>query len=157
MRDNFVKVPLLQQREIEVKVIGPIVRAFAEEFGEEKAHGIVRRVMQEISKNLGAETSAQCGCGLDSFRTNCTPKWNEGGALKSESRCDSDSVYSFDVKECAFAELYKELGYGDIGSLISCDRDFAFIEGFDPDIELIRTKTLMAGDGCCDFCYKKKD
>ena len=36
MKENYVEVPLLQQREIEIKVLGPVIRAFAEEFGKEK-------------------------------------------------------------------------------------------------------------------------
>ena len=48
MKDNFTNIPLLQQREIEMKVIGPLVRAFAAEFGEEKTYEIVRRTMQDI-------------------------------------------------------------------------------------------------------------
>lgn len=157
MKDNFTNIPLLQQREIEMKVIGPLVGAFAAEFGEEKTYEIVRRTMQDISRNLGEKTSKECGGGLESFKNNCMPKWTEGGALECGEIEDSADVFSFNVTRCDFAELYKELGCGDIGALISCDRDFAFINGFDKNLELVRKKTLMAGDDCCDFCYKKKD
>ncbi|MCP4727110.1 MAG: L-2-amino-thiazoline-4-carboxylic acid hydrolase, partial [bacterium] len=37
-----------------------------------------------------------------------------------------------------------------------CCRDFAFQDGFNPKIELVRTKTIMEGDDICDFCYKLK-
>jgi hypothetical protein len=69
---------------------------------------------------------------------------------------DSDTVLAFDVKRCDFADLYRELGFGDIGALISCDRDAAFLEGFDPELELVREKTIMEGDDLCDFCYRRK-
>jgi len=30
------------------------------------------------------------------------------------------------------------------------------MEGFNPEIELVRTKTIMGGSECCDFRYMKK-
>lgn len=155
MRENYVEVPLLQQREIEMKVLGPVIRAFAEEFGKEKTYDLVRKTMQEISRSLGKEKAFNGG-GLENLKEKCISKWNEGGALEVKMKEDLDSVLSFDVTRCEFANLYKELGFGDIGSLISCDRDSAFLEGFDPELELVREKTLMGGDSLCDFCYRKK-
>ncbi|MEL6768629.1 MAG: L-2-amino-thiazoline-4-carboxylic acid hydrolase [Pseudomonadota bacterium] len=38
-----------------------------------------------------------------------------------------------------------------------CRRDYAMIEGFNPDIELTRTQTLMSGASCCDFRYRLAD
>ncbi len=62
----------------------------------------------------------------------------------------------FDVTRCKYAEMYERLGMKELGNLLSCYRDFAFLDGFDPDIELKRTKTLMEGDDLCDFCYMQK-
>ena len=155
MKNNYVEVPLLQQREIEIKVLGPVIRAFAEEFGKEKTYNLVRKTMQDISRNLGKEISLDGG-GLENLKEKCISKWNEGGALEVNMKEDLDSVLSFDVTRCEFANLYKELGFGDIGTLISCDRDASFLEGFDPELELVREKTIMDGDPLCDFCYRRK-
>ena len=35
------------------------------------------------------------------------------------------------------------MGLGDIGDILSCNRDGAFYEGYDPRIELTRTQTIM--------------
>jgi len=35
-------------------------------------------------------------------------------------------------------------------------RDFEFIVGYDPTIEITRTKTIMGGDSHCDFHYVRK-
>lgn len=155
MRENYTDVPLLQQREIEMRVLGPVVRAFAEEFGEERTYDLVRKTMQDISRRLGREKSIG-GAGLKNLKEKCISRWNEGGALEVNMKEDSDTVLAFDVTRCDFADLYKELGFGDIGALISCDRDAAFLEGFDPELELLRKKTLMEGEDLCDFCYRKK-
>ncbi len=156
MKEYYVDVPLLQQREIEMKVLGPVIRAFAEEFGKERTYQLVRETMQAVSRDLGKEKSADGG-GLENLKTKCISKWTEGGALELNIKEDSEKVLSFDVTRCDFADLYKELGFGDIGALISCDRDAAFLEGFDPGIELLREKTLMEGKDLCDFCYKIKE
>ena len=155
MKENYVEVPLLQQREIEMRVLGPVIRAFAAEFGKEKTHDLVRRTMQEISRSLGKEKSLEGG-GLENLKSKCISKWNEGGALEVSIREDSETILAFDVTRCDFADLYRELGFGDIGALISCDRDAAFLEGFDPKLELVRHKTLMEGEDLCDFCYRKR-
>lgn len=155
MKENYVEIPLLQQREIEMKALGPVIRAFAREFGKEKTYDLVRKTMQDISRVQGKEVSAD-GSGLENLKKKCISRWTEGGALELIMKEDSDSALSFDVTKCEFANLYKELGFGDIGSLISCDRDAAFLEGFDPAMELQREKTIMNGDSICDFCYIKK-
>lgn len=68
MRENFKEIPLLQQREIEAKVMGPLIRAFCREFGEERTYEIVRRTLKEVSREAGRELSERCGGGLDSLR-----------------------------------------------------------------------------------------
>lgn len=156
MRENFKEIPLLQQREIEIKAIGPLLRAFCREFGEERVRDVARRALQEISRELGAKSSAGFGGGLESLKKNCVEKWNEGGALKSTVKEDGEECFAFDVSECAFAKLYSELGYGDIGAIVSCDRDASFLEGFDSSLKLERTETLMEGGKRCDFCYRVK-
>lgn len=154
MEDN--KVSLLRQREIEMRMAAPLLRAFAAEFGEEKTFAIARRVIAESAIGGGAEAAALCGKGLTSFRKNCLPKFEEGGALEVNLIEDSDETLRFDVTRCKYAELYEELGCRDIGELFSCDRDFSFIEGFDNEIEFTRTQTLMSKDSRCDFCYRKR-
>jgi len=42
-----------------------------------------------------------------------------------------------------------------MGPVLSCIRDFSFITGFNPQIELNRTQTIMEGAKYCDFRFKK--
>ena len=44
----------------------------------------------------------------------------------------------------------------ELGATLSCHRDAALIEGFDPEVTFERTQTLMEGADCCDFRYSKK-
>jgi hypothetical protein len=46
------------------------------------------------------------------------------------------------------------LGIPELGALLSCNRDAALIEGFNRNITLERTQTLMEGATFCDFRYE---
>jgi len=45
------------------------------------------------------------------------------------------------------------MGLEEIGFDLSCNRDFNLVAGFNKNIKLKRTKTLMQGDSYCDFRY----
>ena len=70
-------------------------------------------------------------------------------------KIDEKGLY-FDVIECKYADLYEKLGIKEIGNILSCSRDFFFMEGFNPEIELKRTKTIMEGCDFCNFRFVKK-
>lgn len=157
MKEGYKEITLLQQREIEARVLAPLIRAFCREFGEVRALEVVRRTIQEVARESGRAAAAVHGGGLASLKENCVKKFNEGGALTVTTRRDDDECCAFDVTRCKFAELYKELGCADIGAVLSCERDAAFLEGFDGSLELVRSETLMEGGARCDFCYRTRE
>ena len=63
---------------------------------------------------------------------------------------DTDTAFEIEVTECLWAKVFRESGASDIGCATVCHQDFAFAEGFNASIKLVRTKTLMQGDDCCD-------
>ena len=67
-----------------------------------------------------------------------------------------DDRLDFNVTRCRYAEFYKELGLADLGYLVHCNRDHAMIDGFNPDLKLTRTQTVMEGASHCDFRFTKK-
>ena len=62
-------------------------------------------------------------------------------------------LLSFNVTRCRYAEMYRSLGIAEVGALLSCNRDFSLVEGFNPDIALTRTQTIMQGASHCDFRF----
>jgi hypothetical protein len=66
----------------------------------------------------------------------------------------TDERLSFDVTRCRYAEMYRALGIPELGAVLSCNRDAALIEGFNPAVTLTRTGTIMQGAACCDFRYR---
>jgi hypothetical protein len=145
---------LLQQREIEAKIVGPIFRAFADEIGTERAREILARVIKGLARQSG-HAAAEAGGGNDLVHlSNAIENWREGGALALDIIRRDDKALEFNVTRCQFAEMYHRLGLADLGPILSCNRDGSMIDGFNPAIEFTRTQTLMEGADYCDFRYR---
>ncbi len=53
--------------------------------------------------------------------------------------------------------MYRDLGMANLGFALSCARDFALVEGFNPNIKLERTQTIMQGADHCDFRFTLRE
>jgi len=148
------QLSLLEQREIEARIVGPLIAAVRAELGEEKTRALVRRVIADLARQSGAELAQRLGeASLPAF-ARCLDRWSEAGALEIEVLEQSADRLSFNVTRCRYAEMYRALGLGDLGSSLSCQRDFSMIEGFNPAIALRRTQTIMDGAAYCDFRFR---
>ncbi|HWE35774.1 MAG TPA: L-2-amino-thiazoline-4-carboxylic acid hydrolase [Isosphaeraceae bacterium] len=153
MDDEATRLTLLGRREIEAKVVGPLVRAFEAEFGRERTLEVLRRVIADLARQGGAELAESIGsASLEAFAA-ALGRWSEGGALELDVLEQSPERLSFNVTRCRYAELYRALGLADLGASLSCCRDFALVEGFNPAIRLRRTQTIMEGAPYCDFRF----
>jgi hypothetical protein len=150
------RVTLLQQREIEARIVAPLIAAFREELGEERTLAVLEKVVEQLARDSGAEL-ARSGAegGLPGFSTTLG-RWTEGGALELTVLEQSDDRLEFDVTRCRYAEMYHRLGLGGLGARLSCCRDAALASGFDPNIELTRTRTIMQGASSCDFRFRRR-
>ena len=148
---------LLAQREVEAKIVGPLVRGFAAEIGTDRALAVVREVVAQLARDRGAELARATGeASLAAFAADID-RWREGGALEIEFLERSDAQLDFNVTRCRYAEMYRALGLADLGGSLSCQRDFALVQGFNPEIQLTRTQTLMGGDAHCNFRFRAPD
>jgi len=153
MASDEPRLSLLQRREIEARIVGPLLRAFAAEVGEEKTLEVTRTVIGALAREGGADLARSLGAAtLDTF-AQCLDRWREGGALEIEILEQSPERLSFNVTRCRYAEMYRALGLVELGSSLSCMRDFALVEGFNSAIRLSRTQTIMEGASHCDFRF----
>lgn len=144
---------VLERRRIEASVLGPMLNAFRDRFGEEETRETAREVITKIAREQGAEMAKFLGGDdLETFAANKDP-WRKGGALDVEEIERSSTAYSFNVTRCGYADMYRKMGHGDLGDIFSCTRDFEFSKGFNPRIKLTRTQTIMQGAAFCDFRY----
>ncbi len=150
-------IDLLLRRKIEAQVLLPIIKAFEKRLGREETREIVSDALKEISRKDGkAKAEALGGNNLEDLAAGVIPMWAGSGHLEIEMKENTKDVLRFDVTRCDYASLYEELGMGDFKETLSCGRDWAFLEGFNPELELHRDQTLAAGDRVCNFCYRKK-
>ncbi|WP_165065213.1 L-2-amino-thiazoline-4-carboxylic acid hydrolase [Paludisphaera rhizosphaerae] len=156
MADQKPILPLLQQREIEARIVGPLMRAFADAFGREPTLEVLRGVIVDLARQGGADLAQSLGeSSLEAFATTLG-RWCENDALEIDVLEQSDERLSFNVVRCRYAEMYRRLGLEDLGASLSCVRDFALAEGFSPEIQLERTQTIMQGAPYCDFRFRRE-
>ncbi len=146
---------ILARRKIEAAVIAPIYDEMREAIGEAKAREILGAAIRRAAVAAGAEMAqrAQGRADLESFKS-ILNLWTKDDALTIEVIADEPGVFDFNVTRCRYAETYRAMGLGGLGDILSCDRDGAFCEGYDPRIELTRTQTIMGGASHCDFRYR---
>lgn len=149
-------VGILTRREIEARILAPVIDALAREFPRQRIIEIVRDVVLEIARQQGRAMADATGePSLTAFAATLGP-WQKDDAMTLEVIEQSDEHLAFDVTRCRYAEMYNALGIPELGGVLSCNRDAALIEGFNPDIALIRTQTIMQGASCCDFRYQRR-
>lgn len=151
--DHLNELGVLNRREIEARILAPFVQALGEEFGREKVLEILRRVIVDVARSQGAGLAESMeGDGLEQFARSMEA-WKKDDAIQMEVLEQSDEAFSFNVRRCRYAGLYRALGIPELGAILSCNRDFGLIEGFNPEIHLTRTQTIMEGADFCDFRF----
>lgn len=151
MGADLSQINILTRREIEARIAGPLIKAFIEEFGRDKALAVVNRVIRSLAQESGAQLAIQMGGNSMSDFAKGLNAWAAGDAYEMEVLELSENKYFFNMKRCRYADMYKELGMADLGVVLSCSRDFELVEGFNPRMKLIRTKTIMEDHNHCDF------
>ncbi len=154
--DLNAKIGVLTRREVEARLLIPLIQTLGDAFGRENVLTVVRDTIVNIARQQGAALSRQMGGdSLNQFMDSLA-YWTQDDALEIDVLENSDEVLSFNVTRCRYAELYESLGIREIGTAFSCARDFALIEGFNPEISLERTQTIMEGAPFCDFRYRHR-
>ena len=155
--DTLKSLSLITRREVEARVIAPLIEAFSQEFGKEQTLKILDKTIKQIAKEQGTQLAKNKGGNTISIFAETINNWEKDDALQIENVEQTDTRLCFNVIKCRYAELYQKLGIPELGVLLSCNRDVASIEGFNPHIKLYRTQTIMEGGDLCDFCYRMEE
>jgi len=148
---------MLEKRKIEAEILKEVYETLKESHGADVAKKTISESVRRsaIEQARAFATSVPGGTSLKSFQ-DIQHLWTKGGSLEIEVKDQSDTTFTFNVVRCRYAETYKAMGLGEIGHLLSCNRDGAFCEGYDPKLKLERTQTIMQGASHCDFKYTYK-
>jgi hypothetical protein len=129
-----------------------ILKMMKDHFGEEayqvfaKQHGeIVRQNWSKIAEESGDNS-------IEAFIKHY---WGEDDVEYSTE--ETEAGFHINCTKCFWHEKAKNLEITEQMFYMMCERDPYAMEGFNPNIGLKRTKTLMQNDDCCDFFYYYKD
>lgn len=151
--DTLNEIGVLKRREIEARILAPLLDAFGERFGREEVLTLAREVIVNIARAQGRQLAQVLpGNSLPALAASLEA-WKKDDAMQMEVLTLNEEEFAFNVTRCRYAEMYRELGLAELGATFSCNRDAALIEGFNPLVQLTRTQTLMQGAACCDFRY----
>lgn len=147
----------IEKRTIEALAIAPIIKAVAQRIGWHEALAILQEVNQheafQRGKGLAEETKRN---GIEELADEVAG-WGRGVIMEMDVLEQTPSTYFFNVTRCPYYDKYKELGIEEFGVAFSCCRDEPFARGFNPQLRLERTKTIMEGAEYCDFRYYLDD
>ncbi|MBZ9938330.1 L-2-amino-thiazoline-4-carboxylic acid hydrolase [Mesorhizobium sp. BR1-1-16] len=146
---------ILARRRIEAEIIKPIYEEMVARFGKEAARAALKAAITNAAIESGRRlAAAEPGpTDLATFAA-LQPKWRQDDALRFEVIAESADRFDYDVTRCRYAEMYQAMGLGEIGDILSCQRDGTFCQGYDSRITMTRTTTIMSGAKRCDFRYR---
>jgi L-2-amino-thiazoline-4-carboxylic acid hydrolase len=148
-------LPMIERRRIEAEMLREVYRAAIDVVGTDKAQTIIGNAVRQSSiaqaKSFAAQAPA--GTSLATF-VDIQKHWTAENALEIQHERSDETHFEFRVTRCRYAEMYKDMGLGEIGHLLSCNRDGTFCEGYDPKLKLTRTQTIMGGASHCDFKFR---
>jgi hypothetical protein len=152
-----MKITHLKRREAQAPIVSSLISAFADKISYDEAIGITKKVVKEDAilsgKTLAEEFSGNSIAELSKI---VKEVWAKDDALEIKMIKETEKELFFDVSYCGYVGIYEKLGVKKLGCILSCNRDFYFLEGFNPRITLKRSKTIMEGGDCCDFRYTEE-
>ena len=117
--DTLNDIGVLKRREIEARIVAPLIERFAQEFGEEQVLELARETVVDVARTQGAALAAVMGGNdLQKF-ADSLENWTKGGALEIEVR--EQSEFTFGARRavrCQYAEMY--LGLESPSWVLSC-------------------------------------
>ncbi len=150
-------IPILLRRKIEAMILKHVLDVITDRSGRSEAEAVVGETCSRSAIEQGEQLAAALGRtpDLTDFAA-IQPNWTREDALRIDTLEASEEKLDFNVTRCRYSEMYKEMGLGGIGHLLSCNRDGDFCIGYNPQLELTRTQTIMKGASHCDFRYRMK-
>jgi hypothetical protein len=131
-----------------------ILKALSEQFGKDNVIELLKRHDTENMLKYGQN---QVKKSLDnSFQTYVSTFRNNPyyeKTLTMEIVEDTEKAFEIRVTECIWATTFRQADAGEIGYAAICFGDYAWAEGFNPKIKMVRDKTLMQGDEYCNHRY----
>ena len=129
----------------------PLMRNIANEIGKERFTEALGKASSEFGEQIGQNQAQTLGRNdIASWAAFVKEYHLYNNALTFEIIEETDIAFEIRVTECLWAKTFREADASDVGYAVICHPDYAFAPAFNPEMKMIRTKTLMQGDGCCN-------
>jgi hypothetical protein len=138
------------------KKLVPVLEGLAREFGEDRFLEALKKVAYEAALKAGQDAAEQLPSNdFATFAASArTCSYFARHVLTFEIVEDTPQAFGVKVTECLWADTFRRMGAADIGYALICYRDYADCQGFNPKITMVRSKTLMQGDDCCNHRFE---
>ena len=147
--------PQVQERIEQYELAVAFAREFIEEFGQERALEIISRAFEKKQIKAGQELAEQLGSNtVEAMAQHCRQLASERDSM--EVLEVTEKGVALKISRCSSWEAFEELGAPEVCKCY-CDSDDAYIKAFNPEMKLIRTKTLADGDSHCDHIWALED
>jgi hypothetical protein len=147
-------ISVLDQVKMQAQVLIPVLRTLRAELGKERADrlaiGALRAWSRERFQRLGARISGSPKEKFDALWAMGVSRIQEDD-LEIVTLKQEPGTQEFNVTRCRYAEFFRQLGEPGLGAVLLCETDFQVAEVGSPEVELVRTQTIMEGASCCDF------
>jgi hypothetical protein len=129
-----------------------LAQALEKEMGKEKTIAFLKKVSTESQTNNGKQQASRMpensfAAYVSQFRSGFD------SMLTMEIVEDTEKAFELKVTECIWADTFLKAKAADIGYAWVCWGDYAWAEGFNPKIKMVRDKTLMQGHDRCNHRY----
>jgi len=131
-----------------------LAKAMQEDMGEDKTIDFLKK---NTSKRMLDYGKTQAGDAKDTSLGQYTEQFRDVDGYKNmlemEIVEDTEKAFELKVTGCIWASVFRDEEAGELGNAMVCHGDYAWAEGFNPNIKLVRDKTLMQGDPICNHRY----
>jgi hypothetical protein len=142
----------VQKRQTEAEIVDLIYKEMILTIGEDAARKILSHAITKISVSEGVEQAKMADSAPTPKRyMELMQDWSRDGSMDITPISNSEQHAHFKVTRCAYAEMYKSLGKEPLGEILSCGRDGTVCQGYNANLQLSRTQTIMTGASSCDF------
>jgi hypothetical protein len=142
--------------EFAFKRFARLMKSFGDEIGKDNLVEMMKRIIDNMIKKEALKEAKDFQVkDFASFRAGWRkePDRFRGHVHTYAIVEDTDKAIENRVTECLFAKTLRDADAADIGYAYFCYGDFAMARAYNPKLRLIRTKTLMQGDDCCNHRY----
>lgn len=131
-----------------------LIEKYVSDYGRE-ADSEVLEIIAEETQYAWAELARERGS--NSIDDLLDTLWRGFGSIGGEYSVNREGgKVQIRATKCPMADRYRKIGKEEFGLMFHCSTDPHIVAGFNGKMNFEITKTLMAGDDCCNHCYSMK-